>query len=104
MLITVPSRFRRAHGAERRYTEVDLRQLFQGWGQVEVAGHGGLGAAGVYVVGMVIDAAARRLRLPSSMTVPVFWLMNTVGGGLDALTASRVRPHQLALTARRPPG
>jgi len=104
VLITVPSRFRRAHGAERRYTEVELRQLFRGWDQVEVVGHGGLGAAGVYVVGMVIDAGARRLRLPSSMTVPAFWLMNIVGGRLDARTASRVRSHQLALTARRPPG
>lgn len=104
VLITVPSRFRRASPAERRYTDADLRRLFEGWERVEVAGHGGPGVAGVYVLGMLVDAAARRLRVPSFMTAPVFWLMNVAGAAVDALTAGRAQPHQLALTARCPPG
>lgn len=103
VLITVPSRFRRALPTERRYTEADLRRLFEGWDEVEVAGHGGPGIAGAYVLGMLVEAAARRLRVPSSMTAPVFRLMNVVGAAVDALTAGRAQPHQLALTARRPP-
>jgi SAM-dependent methyltransferase len=102
VLVTVPSLFRRADPAERRYRAADLEVLFSGWQDVAVSGAGGPGSAAAYALGSLAEGAARRLRAPAAALAPLFLLTNVVAAAVDRLPWPARLTHQLCLTARRP--
>lgn len=100
---------------EHRYTSGSLRQLFDGWDDVDVVENGGRSVAWALLTGTLLHACEEELghRLPRTAVravfAPAYVGLNGVGAALDAIEQRRRHPrHVLApnilLTARRPLG
>jgi Methyltransferase domain len=100
---------------EHRWTEANLRRLFEGWDDVEVKEQGGRGVTWAVVTGLILSSGVQRaakavppLAAPLSGAASLAYrACNAIAAGVDAADArSRVSgerlPANLMLTARRP--
>ena len=100
---------------EHRWTEANLRRLFDGWDDVEVKEQGGRGVTWAVVTGLILSSGvARAAKGVPYLAVPLrglaklaYRVCNAIAAGVDAADARwRVSgerlPANLMLTARRP--
>ena len=97
---------------EARYTEQQLRALFQGWDAVEVKENGGRGVTWTVLTGSLLYGLEQRvtrrplLRVARPVFLASYALLNTLGTVLERAQGSGDRraalPMNLTLTARKP--
>lgn len=107
VVVTVPEVMLRAGPSafEGRCRAQGLRTLLSDWVDVRITPTGGPGTTLAHAIGLVVDAAHRRLRWPWGALAAVMVVVNTVGLVIDALaggTLERRWPHLLVATARMP--
>jgi SAM-dependent methyltransferase len=112
-IVTVPLVFEYDPGfPESRYTEHELRALFEGWEAIDVQETAGRTVAWTMLTGSLLfgveqHVAARKLRVLHPLFVSGYAALNLAGLGLsaleDRLARGRVKlPMGLIVTARRP--
>lgn len=116
VLVTIPFAWEYDRTVERRYTEPQLVELFDGWEEVEVVENGGRIVVWSTLTGTIVERA--RLRIPDAAGVgtAVRWMLGLPLVAINCVTPSLARleerhaqgsvrfPMNLLLTARKPAG
>ena len=105
-LISIPFAFEYERSFERRYTEWELRQLFDGWDDVVVAENGGRAVSWTVLTASLLEPLRKRARPLEPVFAGAVVALNAVGLGLSRLesrlaSSDAAFPMNLLLTARR---
>jgi SAM-dependent methyltransferase len=108
-VVSLPFAFEYERPFEHRFTESQLRGLFEGWGDVSVSEDGGRAVSWAVLTGSFLESVGGRAHFLRPLAAAGCAAVNGLGlllAGIEARTAASdaAYPMNLTLTARRPPG
>lgn len=115
-LVTIPFAWEYERTVERRYTELQLVELFTGWEDVAVVENGGRVVVWSTLTGTIVERARRRVPEAAGLGTAVRWALGLPLLVMNCITPTLARveerhaqgtvrfPMNLLLTARKPAG